>query len=179
MMQDFVELQAIFDWKFSILILQEMDEIEIQYKSTTAAAAASTKNLKDYNISTPLEYHVVGMKNSAQCYFTVDLLSFAAIQQRVMPQPPNRCRKSLSCHAFPCSLMKKRKQLAIHFFKVRETAIRAAAFLLSRLPPVHFLFSLCSYGLGRDSSLKLDLPLACHSRMQNTSKVVIEKWPPA
>jgi len=56
MMQDFVELQAIFDWKFSILILQEMDEIEIQYKSTTAAAAAaSTKNLKDYNISTPLE----------------------------------------------------------------------------------------------------------------------------
>lgn len=54
MMQDFVELQAIFDWKFSILILQEMDEIEIQYKSTTAAAA-STKNLKDYNISTPLE----------------------------------------------------------------------------------------------------------------------------
>ena len=55
MMQDFVELQAIFDWKFSILILQDMDEIEIQYKSTTAAAAASTKNLKDYNISTPLE----------------------------------------------------------------------------------------------------------------------------
>lgn len=57
MMQDFVELQAIFDWKFSILILQEMDEIEIQYKSTTAAAAAaSTKNLKDYNISTLLEW---------------------------------------------------------------------------------------------------------------------------
>ena len=90
-----LSFRQFFDWKFSILILQEMDEIEIQYKSTTAAAASqSTKNLKErlqylksllywsgVDDGWYIVYHVcvVGMKNSAQCYFTVDLLSFTAI----------------------------------------------------------------------------------------------------